>query len=238
MAKGRRQGIGSSKPYLTLMEAVTLGVVLPGGAVRVAFGDPAGLEGRLSQAGATLCEGRIDAFNLVNGTVTIFCAECATPAADAPVKLAFGIASGLYVAAGSVQETAATSQGSLLVTVWLGGLHWIEEREYVRVHIPGSRATCRTHDRVLDCPLVNVSARGMLIEGTGELVPGTELSIRLTIPLFHTVDLRGQVVWNEVSPDGVSRAGVKFTHIPPQFQARLANLCMLHHALFSQELPE
>lgn len=238
MPKGRRQEIGFSKPYLTLTEAVTLGVVLPGGPVRVAIGDAVGPERRLDPVGASLCEGRIDAFSLMNSTITVFCAECEQPETDAPVKLAIGVNSGLYVASGSVQETAVTDRGSVLITVWLGGLHWIEEREYVRVRVPGSRATCRTPERVLDCPVVNISARGMLIEGTGELPPKTDLAIRLTIPLFQTADLRGQVVWNEVSPGGESRAGVKFTHIPPQFQARLANLCMLYHALFSEESPE
>lgn len=237
MPKGRRQEVGFTKPYLTLTEAVTMGVILPGAAVRVAVGDP-DPEGRLAPIDSGIYEGRIDSFDMLDSTITVYCSACPEPRIDDPVKIAVGVSSGLYVSAGSVTEVSTTPQGAVLLTAWFSGLHWIEDREYVRVHIPGSRATCRTEDRVLDCPVANISARGMLIEGTGELAPGTEMNIRLTIPLFQTADLRGRVVWNEAPAGGPSRAGVKFTHISPHFQARLGNLCMLYHALFSSESPE
>ncbi len=153
-------------------------------------------------------------------------------ARNARVRLAFSAPQGLYICAGPV-KSAVTEEGSLRLEIEVSGLNWIEEREHIRVRIPGARATCRTTFRSVDCPVVDISPKGMKVKGLADIPAGTEITIKLAVPLLPITEIIGKVVWTETDPFGVTQSGVQFTQMPLQFRDHLMGMCLLFHAVFN-----
>lgn len=218
------------RPVLNLADAFAAALVQPGTLGQMGLGVMSG--GRLDPSRSKITEVRVDQVDLLNNTISVSSTEPCDCHPGAAVRCAFAGPNGLYVGSGVLQEVWR-NEGSWGALVWLPSLRLVEEREQVRVKIPGARATCRTSSRVFDCPVLDVSARGMMLFNPGELPPGTPLQIRLHIPWLPPLDIQGVVVWNNVTRAGSSRAGIKFTRLAPSLQTRLRKLCTFYQALLS-----
>ncbi len=221
----------TAKAILNLADAFAAALVQPGTVGQMGLSAAAG--GRLDPASTKISEVRVEQVDLLNNTITVSSDDPCDCPPGAAVRFAFAGPNGLYVGAGVIQDISRQESGVWEAGVWLPNLRLVEERQQVRVRIPGARATCRTGSRVFDCPVADVSARGMMLYNPGELPPGTPLQIRLHIPWLPPIDIQGVVVWNNVTRAGSSRAGVKFTRVAPSLQARLSKLCTFYHALLS-----
>lgn len=220
------------KGVVTLAEAFDAGLVEPGQPVRVVIGKA--VASRPDPRSSCLCEGLVEEVDMVNSTITVSISEVSNRviSRNARVRLAFAAPQGLYTCAGPV-KAAAVNEGSLRLTIQVSGMNWIQEREHTRVRIPGARATCRTPFRSVDCPVVDISPKGMRVKGLGEIQAGTEVAIRLSVPLLPVTELVGRVVWTESDPFGVTQSGIQFTQMPPQFRDHLVGLCLLFQAFFN-----
>lgn len=221
---------GGRKPVLSLAEADAQGLVEPGSVVRLVTG-PLN-EGRPDPATAHISEVYIEDVDPMGPTITLAASDPGQVATGDKVKMAFGAPSGLYVGSGILLEAEPMGDQHRLV-VSLPTLRWVEERTHSRVRIPGARATCRNDYRVFDCPIHDISCDGMRVEVLDDIAPGTDLTVRLAVPLLPPADIAGQVIWHETFPGGSAHAGIKFTQMPEACRERLSNICALFRALFN-----
>lgn len=214
-----------------LPDAAEEGLIRPGDTVKVVLEGVAdeGSEGGVSPVYDCSLEG----LDPGGETLRLACPEGAGWAVERRVRLAFPVPRGMLVGRGVVlAEGGPAANGGRAVTVRLELLRPLEQRRSRRVSIPGLRATCRTVGRLLDCPVDNLGAGGMLLAWPGDDPPEGEMRLGLHLPHGEIMDLRGRMVRHDPAPDGEMRVAVEFLAVPGAVSERLASLCMLYEALF------
>lgn len=240
---------------LSLPDAVLDGIVQPSVVVQMAMGSK-GSKGRIrdNPSAGTVLECCVIDVDIGDNTVRLAVAGGADTAAGAdikpgtPVTLAFTARAGLYVGSGPITEVSSPAAGDragdraddgaddgMEMVVALNRLNYVEERECIRVRIPGATATCRTAGReVFTCRIIDLSAKGVKIEGEDELIPGTDIDVEMEVPPFPRFRAGGKVVWQALFRPGTLRTGIQFTSLTPALRSRLGRLCTFYTALTSR----
>lgn len=211
-----------------MVQAVKAGVVKVGQVTEVILGRSS--RGRPDPRRSLMLLGSVLRVDVDTQRLTVAVSDLMGISVNATVRLAFGVSSGLYVARGVVRESTQQGRAASLV-VRLGPLRSIQQRRSARVSIPGSRASCHMDNTVLDCPVVDVSANGMCIEGPEDLECGNPLTINLFVPLVQPLKLTGSVVWIRVTESGSRRVGITFKRLDPASKVILATLCLFYNML-------
>ncbi len=225
---GRRQG-GPFRPVLP--EAIAEGLIRPGDTVKVVFG---GAEGDWREGGASpVYDCNLESIDQEGNTLRLACPGVPGRVPHRRLRLVFAVPKGMIVGNGAVLHDDRTEDRTgRAITVRVQTFRLMEERRSLRVAIPGLRAICRTPFRIVDCPVVNLGAGGILITWPGEDPPAEAMRIRLDIPPAEALDLAGRVVRQQPGADGVSRVAIEFVDPPAPVTERLSAVCMLYEALF------
>lgn len=230
---------------LSLPDAVLDGIVQPSVVAQMAMGSKGRIRDNPS-SGTVLecCVIDVDIGDntvrlaVVGGTDTV--AGGANIKAGIPVTLAFTARAGLYVGSGPIIEISPPAPGDgagdgMEMVVALNRLNYVEERECIRVRIPGATATCQAAGRgALTYRIVDLSAKGVKIEGEDELIPGTDIDVEMEVPPFPRFRAGGKVVWQALFRPGTLRTGIQFTSPTPALRSRLGRLCTFYTALTSR----
>lgn len=218
---------------LTLPDAVLGGIIQPSVIAQMAVGSKGRI--RANPSSGRVFECCVLDVDISDNTVRLSLTDGSDIVPGTPITLAFTARSGLYVGSGPLNEISPVSAGDEMeMVVTLNRLNHVEEREYIRVRIPGAMASCSSDNREpFTCRIVDMSAKGSKLEGEQELTPGTDLELEMDIPPFPRFRVRGKVVWQALFRPGVFRTGVQFTATTPTLRSRLTRLCTFYAALTS-----